>query len=65
MSEYVADLLAFIDRSPTPYHAVSEATLRLEQLGYDRISESDVWELGSGSIPFIVATIAGDWRVGR
>ena len=29
MSDAVSDLLGFIDRSPTPYHAVAEAVRRL------------------------------------
>ena len=45
MSEYVADLLGYIDLSPTPYHAVAESIRRLEQKGYRRLAESDVWEL--------------------
>jgi aspartyl aminopeptidase len=49
MSEYVADLLGYIDLSPTPYHAVSESIRRLEQSGYRSLSENDVWELEPGS----------------
>jgi aspartyl aminopeptidase len=31
MVDAVADLLAFIDRSPTPYHAVAETSRRLRE----------------------------------
>ncbi len=54
MSEYVADLLSYIDRSPTPYHAVEESLRRLDQVGYSRLSEGDVWELASGDRRYAV-----------
>jgi len=54
MKDLVADLLAFIDRSPTPYHAVSETERRLHAAGYQRIEESDVWDLAPGSKCFVV-----------
>ena len=31
MTDVVADLLTYIDRSPTPYHAVAETAARLER----------------------------------
>ncbi len=54
MSEYVADLLAYIDRSPSPYHAVAESIHRLEQYGYRGLRESEVWELESGARCYVV-----------
>jgi aspartyl aminopeptidase len=48
----VADLLAFIDASPTPYHAVAEAARRLEAAGYSRLDESELWELSPGQRRF-------------
>ena len=48
MPELVQDLLAFVDRSPTPYHAVAEAVRRLESAGFSRVEESDVWDHGPG-----------------
>jgi len=50
----VADLLAFIDRSPTPYHAVAEARRRLEAEGFRELSEADAWELAPGDRRFLV-----------
>ena len=54
MAEFVADLLGYIDLSPTPYHAVAESILRLEQKDYRRLSESDVWDLEPGSRHYVV-----------
>jgi aspartyl aminopeptidase len=53
MSEPVADLLAFIDASPTPYHAVAEAERRLEAAGYARLEEAEIWELSPGQRRFV------------
>jgi aspartyl aminopeptidase len=48
MQDAVADLLAFLDRSPTPYHAVAESVRRLEAGGYREARAEDLWELGPG-----------------
>jgi aspartyl aminopeptidase len=50
----VADLLAYIDRSPTPYHAVGETTRRLEAAGYREAAEAELWELGPGERRYAV-----------
>ncbi|MBW2267642.1 MAG: M18 family aminopeptidase [Deltaproteobacteria bacterium] len=54
MADAVADLLSFIDRSPTPYHAVAEAVRRLEVAGWSAASEADVWELSPGDRRYVV-----------
>ena len=54
MPDLVPDLLAFIDRSPTPYHAVAEGVRRLEAAGFVRLSERDVWDHGPGARHFVV-----------
>ena len=46
--DLVADLLAYLDRSPTPYHAVEESVRRLAAVGYRAFSDSDVWDLTPG-----------------
>ena len=48
------DLLAFIEASPTPYHAVSEVSGRLGRAGYRRFSERESWHLGAGERGFVV-----------
>ena len=54
MTERVDDLLAFIDESPTPYHAVRVAIARLEAAGYSRLDESATWSLAPGDRRYVV-----------
>ncbi len=53
-TDAVADLLAFIDRSPTPYHAVAEGVRRLKAVGFREAFESDVWDLSPGDAHYVV-----------
>ena len=53
MAELVADLLAYIDASPTPYHAVAEAVRRLEAAGYREARATEVWDLSPGQRFFV------------
>jgi aspartyl aminopeptidase len=48
VTDSVADLLAYIDRSPTPYHAVSESVRRLEAAGFRALPGTEVWSLSPG-----------------
>lgn len=50
----VLDLVAFLDASPTPYHAVVEATRRLEAAGWRALREEDAWELAEGDRCYVV-----------
>jgi len=55
------DLLAYIDASPSPFHAVVETAKRLTSAGYQQLSEGDAWELTPGLRFFVVrgdATLA-------
>jgi len=46
----IDDLLAFLEASPTPYHAVASAVTRLEAASFKPLRERDAWEdLGAGS----------------
>jgi aspartyl aminopeptidase len=54
MTDRVDDLLHFIDRSPTPYHAVAEVRTRLEAAGYARLEEAEVWSLAPGDRRYVV-----------
>src|SRR5437763_1258004 len=48
------DLRAFIDASPSPYHAVAEATRRLTQAGFTELHEQDRWSLEPGTAHYVV-----------
>ncbi|KAJ3671462.1 hypothetical protein LUZ60_007541 [Juncus effusus] len=43
-----ADLLDFLNSSPTAFHAVAEAKKRLKEAGFVHISEREEWELQTG-----------------
>ena len=54
MQDRVDDLFSFIDRSPTPYHAVVETRARLEAAGYSHLDESEFWSLSRGDRRYVV-----------
>lgn len=54
MSEQATDLLAFIDRSPSPYHAVAESVRRLEAAGFRGAAETEVWDVAPGDRLYVV-----------
>lgn len=39
------DLLAYVAASPTPFHAVKEMGRRLDEAGFQRLKESEQWQL--------------------
>jgi aspartyl aminopeptidase len=47
------DLCAFVDASPTPYHAVAECARRLVDAGYVDLAESEPWRLTPGQGYFV------------
>jgi len=54
MSDAARDLIAFIDASPTPYHAVAEAARRLAAAGFRDSHERDLWSLEPGDRRVVV-----------
>lgn len=48
------DLLAYLDASPTPYHAVAESAARLRAAGYTALLERDSWVLSPGGKHYVV-----------
>ena len=44
----LAELLAFLDASPTPYHAVASAAAHLEAAGFRRLQDSGDWTIAPG-----------------
>src|SRR5512143_271680 len=47
------DLLAYIDASPTPYHAVRETSRRLSAQGYRALDEREPWDLKPGDKVYV------------
>lgn len=48
------DLCAFLDRSPTPFHAAAESASRLGAAGFSEISEREAWTLRPGDRRYVV-----------
>jgi aspartyl aminopeptidase len=48
------DLLDYLDLSPSPWHAVSEAARRLEEAGFARLDESQSWRLEPGGAYYLM-----------
>lgn len=48
------DLLSFIDRAPTPFHAVAEVERRLAPAGFVRLDEREAWTLEPGGRYLVV-----------
>jgi aspartyl aminopeptidase len=48
------DLRAFVDASPTPFHAVAEMTRRLAEEGFTPLEEADRWQLQAGGKHWVV-----------
>lgn len=49
-SEFIEGLLAFIQASPTPFHAVEKMSSVLNENGFKQLNESDAWGLSDSSI---------------
>ncbi|MCZ2827547.1 M18 family aminopeptidase [Modestobacter sp. VKM Ac-2986] len=48
------DLRAFVDASPSPFHAVAELARRLRAAGFTELAEADRWALAPGGEHFVV-----------
>jgi len=53
-TEAARDLLAFIDESPTPFHACATAAARLDQAGFSRVDETEDWSTEAGQRHYLV-----------
>jgi aspartyl aminopeptidase len=49
-----ADLRAFVDASPSPFHAVAEMARRLSAAGFTELTERDPWELSPGGQHYVI-----------
>ena len=47
--EVARELCAFIDASPTPFHACAEVARRLERAGFTRLAENESWPRSSSA----------------
>ncbi len=52
--ERLTDLLDYLDASPSPWHAVAEAALRLAKAGFRRLLEEEAWRLEPGQGYFMI-----------
>lgn len=52
--DHARGLLDFIDRSPTPFHAVQSTAALLEAAGFRRLSEAEAWSLSPGDRRYLV-----------
>lgn len=50
----IRDLLDFLRRSPTPFHAVENMTAQLRQAGFQPLLEADSWQLQRGGRYYVV-----------
>ena len=51
--EAACDLINYINRSPSPYHAVAEAIQILKKVGYQRLDEAADWNLAPGGMYYL------------
>ena len=59
------DLLAFIDASPSPYHAAEEAARRLEAAGFRRLDETAAWRSVPGGHVVVRGGSLVAWATGE
>lgn len=48
------DFMDFMEQSTTAFQTVAETARRLEQAGYERVSEKDAWSIGAGDKKYVV-----------
>ena len=48
LDAFNAELLSFLDASPTPFHAARNLASRLKQAGFDEVKEHEAWSLKAG-----------------
>ena len=54
MDQRIEKLMAFLDASPSVYHAAANLAAALEQAGYQQLREADVWQLVPGGKYYVV-----------
>ena len=53
MTDYNKELMSFLDKSPTAFHAISSIKKKLVASGYSELVESEKWELTEGGKYFV------------
>ena len=53
MTDYNKELMSFLDKSPTAFHAVASIKKKLVANGYSELAESEKWELTEGGKYFV------------
>jgi len=53
-SQFNQNLCAFLDASPTPFHAVSSMVDMLSEVGFTELSDDQTWSLEKGSKYYVV-----------
>ena len=53
MTDYNKELMSFLDKSPTAFHAISSIKKKLVASGYFELVESEKWELTEGGKYFV------------
>ena len=53
MDKRTEKLLAFLDASPSVYHAAANIEAELKNAGYTRLNEGEMWELAPGGKYFV------------
>jgi aspartyl aminopeptidase len=54
MSELVASLIAYLDASPTPYHAAAESARLLREAGFVPLEEHKPWAIEPGLRAYVI-----------
>jgi aspartyl aminopeptidase len=65
LDDTAAGLCAFLDASPTPFHACATAAALLESAGFTRLVERDRWPTAPGEYYLIRGGSLIAWRTGR
>jgi aspartyl aminopeptidase len=53
-NSFISNVMAFLQASPTPFHAVQNMATELNQAGFSELRENAVWQLKRGEKYFVV-----------
>ena len=65
--QYARELMRFIDQSPSVYHVIKNAAVKLEDAGFTRLNLSDVFQLKPAGKYFVTANGSAliAWQMSR